>query len=61
MISTMRKQYIKPDMEVLALRTQQLLSGSNMTLELGEGTLDASESLAPEFLMYPELNDNPSF
>lgn len=57
----MRKQYIKPDMEVLALRTQQLLSGSNMTLELGEGTLDASESLAPEFLMYPELNDNPSF
>lgn len=44
----MRRQYVKPDMEVLKISMPELLAGSNLTLDIGDGTLDASESLAPE-------------
>ena len=44
----MKKQYIIPEMEVVTIETQKMLAASQ--IGIGEGTLDAGDALAPEFV-----------
>jgi hypothetical protein len=54
----MKKQYINPSMEVVEIKAQQLLAGSDPTLS---GTLDSTDPiLSRELEGFESLNDSES-
>lgn len=45
----MKKTYINPEMEIVKIKTQQLLAGS-VNAPVSDETQDNGDALAPEFL-----------